>query len=128
MQSLFGLLTNTLLLKFLYPVAIGAVVYGVTAYFRIGHMESKIDNLKKQNYALQVDLTNCLEVVDGATGQIRLAEEQCRRLLQYEQNKPQPRPSAADDSDIDDLINRLLGQTPGGKADAAGKGPGPARP
>jgi hypothetical protein len=130
MDGIFKLLANSFLLKLIYPFLIVAVGYGVSAYFRLGWLESKVVGLQEKNYELQVHLANCLEVNEIATGQIRFSEEQCRRLIKYVENQPKPKPSTDDDSDLDDLVNRLLrGQTPGGtKTGTDGKSPGSSAP
>lgn len=128
MDGIFKLLANSFLLKLIYPFLIVAVSYGISSYFRLGWLQSKVEKLQKANYELQVELSVCMNIVDGATGQIQLAEEQCRRLLKYVENQPKARPSTDDDSDIDGLVDRLRGKTPGTKNDANGKGPGSAAP
>ena len=129
MDGIFKLLANSFLLKLIYPILIVAVSYGTWGYFRIGWLESKVEALKEEHYQMQVHLANCLEVNDIATGQIKFAEEQCRRLIKYEENKPKSKPSAPDDSDVDDLVDRLLGKTPAGaKTQPDGKGDGSKGP
>jgi hypothetical protein len=99
-----------------------------TLYIETHSLKSKMVNFQKENAGLKVQLSAYIAMTEGAADQIKLAEEQCRRLLQYEENKPKPRPYSGDDNDLDDLIKRLLSDPAGGAADAPGKSLSPASP
>lgn len=131
MDSIFKLFAHSVVLKILYPVALAAIIYSGVSYFRIGSLEGKVESLQQEKAKCETQLSIYSAMVDGASDQIRLAEEQCRRLLEYERNKPVPKhnPNMDDDSDVDDLVRRLLGTTdPRGKTDAPGKSSGSKSP
>jgi hypothetical protein len=92
-------------------------------YLDNSRLKATTVDLQKANTALRAQISMYVIMVEGAADQIQLAEEQCRRLLQYEENKPKPRPASNGDDDLDDIISRLRGFPAGSSTNAPSKGP-----
>jgi hypothetical protein len=97
-------------------------------YIDTHRLKSKMVDFQKENAALKVQISTYIAMTEGAADQIKLAQEQCRRLMEYEENKPKPRPYSGDDDDIDALVQRLLDDPTRGPVNAPGKDTSPAAP
>jgi hypothetical protein len=101
------ILKNKILLAILYPVAIAAVVSVLFLYSENKILKYENKKMAEEVLKLQSDKANLEESLKGAIENAENIEIQCKRIIDYEKNKPK---TQHPDTDIDDkYIDDALG-------------------
>lgn len=110
MDFFFSLLKNKILLSILYPAFVLLLGWAGYSYVKIWTLESRAGELVKQNASLMSKLAAHETVSEDSLNAIKLIEQQCEERIKNATTQPKLAPSRDDDSDIDDLVQRLLNQ------------------
>lgn len=127
-MALFGDLLGGWLAKVAVPILLIAAVTGWSSSawhkWQKADAVSKVEKLQNEVTKLETDnkrLTEWVTLYEGSPGaaaeQLKLLQEQYRRVKEHEKNKPKP--ADVDDSDVDQsFLDRLFGNGVRGKTDA----------
>lgn len=107
MGGLWGIITNAVSVKLLWPLMIASLVVNIGLGYTVRHFWRENNDLIKKTIQLESDIEKHKSLSEEVREQIKLKDKECARLLEYEKTKPVQAPILDNDTDLERLLDEL---------------------